>query len=115
MSDKGKRGAKAATNGSDGNKFSSALLKITSGFEELQRETDGLQAYEKLCETQAALKQALETQKKEIKQKDEELHDLAKQKDREIAALQKPFQNGANSSNAWIRSTRLNLGSGMQI
>jgi chromosome segregation ATPase len=89
MAERSKRGAQAATNGSDGNKVSAALTKITSGIEELRRDTDGLQAYAKLCEAQAALKQDLERKKNDMKKKDEELRGLAKQKDEEIAALQK--------------------------
>jgi chromosome segregation ATPase len=89
MTDKGRRGGQAATNGSDGTKLPPALVKIFSGIEELRRDTDGFQPYSKLCETQTTLKQDLETKKKEIEKKDEQLHDLAKQKDDEIATLKK--------------------------
>jgi chromosome segregation ATPase len=77
------------TGGTNGNKFADKLHKLFSELEELGRDTDGLQAYAKLCENQSTLRQNLERKEKEIQKRDAELRDLAKEKDDEIARLQK--------------------------
>jgi chromosome segregation ATPase len=95
-----RRVARATTGGGDGNEFSANLLKIVRAVEELGKDTDGLQPYAKLVETQVALKQGVERMEKEIQEKDEELHRQAKQKDEEISTLQntisklKEFEQG---------------------
>jgi chromosome segregation ATPase len=95
-----RRVARATTGGGDGNEFSANLLKIVRAVEELGKDTDGLQPYAKLVETQVALKQGVERMEKEIQEKDEELHRQAKQKDEEISMLQnttsklKEFEQG---------------------
>jgi chromosome segregation ATPase len=95
-----RRVARATTGGGDGNEFSANLLKIVRAVEELGKDTDGLQPYAKLVETQVALKQGVERMEKEIQEKNEELHRQAKQKDEEISTLQntisklKEFEQG---------------------
>ena len=86
MSEKGKRatpitvnGAGKATAGNDGKKFSATMLKIASEFEELRKDTEGLQDYEKLLNSQADLRQKLEQKNHEIEGRNREMASIRKE------------------------------------
>ncbi len=96
MSEKGKRatpamvnGAGKAAAGSNGKKFSAALLKIASDFEKLSRDTEGLQDYEKGLNSQADLQQKLEQKNHEMEGKNREMASIRKERNEEVATLQK--------------------------
>jgi chromosome segregation ATPase len=95
MSEKSKRGATPATNTaaskrtkSDGRKFSAAFLKIAKDFDDLRKDTEGLQEYDDLVSSHASLKQAIEEKGREIEALNKDTQERLSEKDDKIEDLQ---------------------------
>ena len=88
-----RKGTRSAPIGKTNDKgFFPILLKISGLFEELRKDTDGLQNYEKMCINQTTLKLELEKKNEEIEVKNREMTNLREQKDENIANLQEEVE-----------------------